>query len=125
MPKRLQVANLSHQVNVAELTRLFAGYGIRTVKVFDHLATADPNAAGLVEVDTDEHGDAAIAALNGMDYRGYRLFVGSAEPDTNQRGETPRMFESMNIPEQLESHSMGEQRGPRCGDFGVTGDRAG
>ena len=122
MPRKLYVANLSHLVNEAELARLFAGYGIGTVKVFDQLATADPSAAGLVEVDTDEHGELAIAALNGKDYRGYPLSVSWAIPSHIGGSDTSRMFESMNIPEESEGRASGEPRGPRRGDFG---DRSG
>ena len=122
MPRKLYVANLSHQVNEAELAGLFADYGMQTVKVFDHLATADPNASGLVEVDTEEHGESAIAALNGMPHRGYPLSVGWARPLSNAGGNAARMFESMNIPDELEGHALGQPRGPRRGDFG---DRSG
>lgn len=122
MSRKLFVANLSHQVNEAELAQLFADYGILKARVFNHLATANPNAAGVVEVDTDEHGELAIAALNGKDHRGYPLSVGWARPLSNAGGKPARMFESMNIPEELEGHALGEPRGPRRGDFG---DRSG
>lgn len=122
MSRNLYVANLSHQVNEAELARLFAGYGIQRARVFDQLATSDPNAAGLIEVDTDEHGEQAIAALNGKDYRGYALSVGWASPGEPGGADASRMFESMNIPETMEGHSAPQPRGPRRGDFG---DRSG
>ena len=117
MSRKLYVANLNHQVDQAELTRMFAGYGVQGVKVFDRLATACPHAAGLVEVDTEEHGEQAMAALNKMLYRGWVLSVCWAKP-VNNGGEGTRMFESMNIPEESEGHSMGEPLGPRHGEFG-------
>lgn len=123
MPRKLYVANLSHQVNEAELARLFAGYGIGTVKVLDHLATANLSAAGLVEVDTEEQGERAIAALNGKDYRGNSLFVGWATHSNIGGSDASRkMFEPLNIREKLEGRASDEPRGPRRGDFG---DRSG
>jgi hypothetical protein len=110
MSRKLYVGNLNHQIDAVELTRMFAGYGVQGVKVFDRLATACPHAAGLVEVDTEAHGEQAMAALNKMLYRGWVLSVCWAEPAT-------RMFESMNIPEEFEGHSMGEPPGRRSGDF--------
>lgn len=117
MSRKLYVANLNHQVDEAELTRMFSGYGVQGVKVFDRLATAAPYAAGLVEVDTEEHGEQAMAALNKMPYRGCVLSVRWAEP-VKDGGDAMRMFESMNIPEEFEGHSMGEPPGPRRGEFG-------
>ena len=117
MPRILYVENLSHQVNEAELARLFADYGIQKVRLFDQLATATPNAAGVVEVDTDEHGEQAIGAMNGRELRGHRLSIGWASRDIGG-ADASRMFESMNIPEEMEGHSVPEPRGPRPGDFG-------
>jgi len=110
MSRKLYVGNLNHQVDAVELTRMFADYGVQRVKVFDRLATACPHAAGLVEVDTEEHGEQAMAVLNKMLYRGWVLSVRWAEPAT-------RRFESMNIPEEFEGHLMGEPPGGRSGDF--------
>jgi RNA recognition motif-containing protein len=99
MSRKLHVGNLSHAVQPDELERLFAGYGtVRSAAVTNQLRTADITGTAEVEMDSDAHGEAAIAALNGTQHCGSALVVCWAEPGQRTGIDLPRMFESMNIP---------------------------
>jgi hypothetical protein len=105
MQKQLYVANLSHMVVRDELQRLFASHGtVRNVELTMHLKTADSAASALVELDSEEHGEAAIAALNGRPYRGQPLTVAWATTRQEKGVELSPMFESMNVPDVGEGH---------------------
>ena len=125
MPMKLHVANLSHQVDEAELARLFADYGVRSTKVFDRLATSERTATGLVEIDTEEHGASAIAALNGAPYRGSALVVSRAKPGQDKGINLSRMFEPVKVPEGRNGRPRHATRGPRPGGFGDRGGSGG
>jgi len=113
MSKKLYVANLSHMVVKDDLQRLFASHGtVRNVEVTTHLKTSNTSASALVEMDSEEHGEAAIAALNGTSYRGEPLTVAWATTRQGKCVDLSRMFESMNIPDTAEGN---ETRGPRSG----------
>jgi RNA recognition motif-containing protein len=90
-------------VERAELEKLFAGHGtVRLAEVIDQLKTADSTGTGLVEMDSEEQGEAAIAALNGMQHRGFALIVGWDQPGQGEDVHPARMFESMNIADEDE-----------------------
>ena len=76
MSAKLHVGNLSHTIRDDELHRLFAAHGtVRTAYVLDHLKTGISTASALVEMDSRQQADAAIAALNGRVYHGHALLV--------------------------------------------------
>jgi cold-inducible RNA-binding protein len=100
MPRKLYVSNLSQSVEGDELQRLFAGHGtVRSADVCNQLKTADITGTGLVEMDSEEEGEAAIAALNGAQHRGCPLIVSWAKPGQRHGINLSRMFESMKMPE--------------------------
>jgi RNA recognition motif-containing protein len=100
MPRKLYVANLSHIVGGDELGHLFAGYGaVRSAVVLDPRRTADSAGVGLVEMESHDGGDAAIAALHGSQHRGLMLAVSWAGPGQGTGINLSHMFESMNMPE--------------------------
>ena len=99
MAGNLYISNLSHSVDTVKLEHLFAGYGkVRSAEVINELKTADITGTGLIEMDCEEHCEAAIAALNGKQHRGSALVVGWARPGQPQGLDFPRMFGPMNIP---------------------------
>lgn len=98
MSLKLDVRDLSHTIRDGELRRLFAARGgVRSARVIDHLKTGIITASGLVEMDSQDGAEAAIAALNGKPYHGHTLNVFRAT--ARQEG----------------------SRGPRPGDFGDRG----
>jgi cold-inducible RNA-binding protein len=108
MSRKLYVANLCHMVEKAELEKLFANHGtVRLAEVIDQLKTADSTGTGLVEMDSEEQGEAAISALNGMQHRGFALIVGWDQPGQREGVSRTHMFESMNIPDDAELHGGG------------------
>ena len=103
MPRKLYVANLCHMVEKAELEKLFADHGtVRLAEVIDRLKTVDSTGTGLIEMDSEQQGEAAISALNGMQHRGFALIVGWDQPRQGDSNHPARMFESMNIPDEGE-----------------------
>lgn len=104
MPRKLYVANLSDMVGRDELQCLFAGHGtVRSVEVIVQHKTASGTETGLVEMESEEHGEAAIAALNDMRHRGFDRIVGWARRRQDTGLNDSRMFESMNTPDQAET----------------------
>jgi RNA recognition motif-containing protein len=80
MPRTLYVTNVNPEVVRAELEGLFAAHGtIRSVAVLK-FQTADGASTAFVEMDSEAHGEAAIAALNGVSHRGAALAVRWAIP---------------------------------------------
>ena len=78
--RTLYVANLSPRVRRDELRRLFAPHGtVHASEVIHTSAAGGGRGAGFIEVDSREHGEAAIAALNGTRHRGAALMVGWAD----------------------------------------------
>ena len=99
MLTKLYVSNVSHSVSGSELQRLFASHGtVRSADVCNQLKTADISGTGLVEMDSEKEGEAAIAALNGAQFGGQPLIVTWAQPGQRHGINLPRMFESMNVP---------------------------
>jgi hypothetical protein len=110
MSRKLHVGNLSHMVLKGELQGLFASHGaVRDIEVTSLLKTGNTRASALVEMDSDAHGEVAIAALNGRSYRGEPMTVAWATTRQSKGVDLSRMFESMNIPDAGEGNSS---RGP-------------
>jgi RNA recognition motif-containing protein len=90
-------------VEKAELEKLFAGHGtVRLAQVIDQLKKADSTGTGFVEMDSEAQSEAAIAALNGMQHRGFALVVGWEQPAQLDNSHPTHMYESMNIPDEGE-----------------------
>ena len=112
MSRKLHIANLRFAVTHEDLGRLFAPYGaVRSAHVMSYLKTACGAASGIVEMDSDEHASAAVAALNGLPYRGQVLTVGWASERQEKSGHQVKMFESMNVPDDDEPHAAHDNAG--------------
>jgi len=93
MERKLRILNLSHLVDRQELERLFAPFGVvRAARVVDQLATSSGTTTGFVEMDSEAESEAAIAALNGKQYRGSVLLVleAAAWNDSGSRANASR-----------------------------------
>lgn len=98
MSRKLYVANLSHVVEKTELQRLFAAHGtVRGVHVVRRAGRGGETATAFIEMDSQQDGRTAIAALNGMPHRGRALLVSWATPGQSQGIDGARMFEPMNM----------------------------
>ncbi len=100
MSRELFVANLSSSVEKNEVERLFAAHGVvRSVEVIDELKSFESTGTAFVQMDSEEHAEAAITAFNGFWHQGLALIVGwvptrhSAMPHI-----IPLSFEPTNIP---------------------------
>jgi len=79
MSKKLYVGNLTFDATDAELTELFSQYGpVETAQIVIDRDTGRSRGFGFVEM--GDGADAAIAALNGQDFKGRNLTVNEARP---------------------------------------------
>jgi RNA recognition motif-containing protein len=107
MLNSLYVSNLSHMVQRRELEELFAAHGtVRSLEVTLKLDAPNSEGTALVEMGSVEQATAAIAALNGMEHRGFEMGVGCAAPGQVTAPNPSGMFESMNLPKEDECHSI-------------------
>lgn len=91
MAKKLYVGNLTFDATDAELTELFSQYGpVQSVQIVTDRDTGRSRGFGFVEM--SEGGDAAIAALNGQDFKGRNLTVNEAKPRKEGGGGGGRGF---------------------------------
>jgi RNA recognition motif-containing protein len=78
---KLYVGNLSFQSTEDSVRELFAAYGdVSSVALITDRETGRPRGFGFVEFANDEHGRAAMAALNGKNFDGRDLTVNEAKP---------------------------------------------
>lgn len=81
MAKRLFVGGLPWATTEDELKDLFTAHGaVVSVKIITDKYSGRSKGFGFVEYETDEAGDAAIAALNGTDMGGRKIIVNEARP---------------------------------------------
>ena len=79
MAKKLYVGNLTFDATDADLTELFSPHGqIQSAQVVTDRDTGRSRGFGFVEM--SDGADAAIAALNGQDFKGRSLTVNEAKP---------------------------------------------
>ena len=79
MAKKLYVGNLTFDATDADLTELFSPHGqVQSAQVVTDRDTGRSRGFGFVEM--SEGADAAIAALNGQDFKGRSLTVNEAKP---------------------------------------------
>lgn len=77
----IYVGNLSYQADEQSLGDLFAQYGeVRSVRVITDRETGRPRGFCFVEMETDAEEEAAIDALDGMEWMGRTLRVNKAKP---------------------------------------------
>lgn len=79
MSKKIYVGNLTFDVTDSELRELFSPHGaVQSAQVVTDRDTGRSRGFGFVEM--SEGADAAIAALNGQDFKGRNLTVNEAKP---------------------------------------------
>jgi RNA recognition motif-containing protein len=84
---KLYVGNLSYNIRDDDLQQAFAQFGtVNSAKVMMDRDTGRSKGFGFVEMDSDEHAQAAIAALNNQDMNGRALTVNEARPREDRGG---------------------------------------
>jgi RNA recognition motif-containing protein len=79
MAKKLYVGNLPFDATDSELTELFSPHGdVQSVQIVTDRDTG--RSRGFAFVEMSQGADAAIAALNGQDFKGRALTVNEAKP---------------------------------------------
>lgn len=86
MVKKIYVGNLSFQATEDEVRDLFGNHGtVQSVALINDRETGRPRGFGFVEMD-DSDADAAIAALDGVEFGGRNLRVNEARPREDRSG---------------------------------------
>ena len=87
MGTRLYIGNLGYEVTGRELEELFSQHGkVQSAQVIEDRDTGRSKGFGFVEMSTEAQANAAIAALNGLDYQGRALTVSQARPREERGG---------------------------------------
>ena len=85
--KNIFVGNLSFNTNEDELRQLFESYGqVDRVSIMTDRDTGRSRGFGFVEMNSNEDGEKAIAALNGSQVGGRTINVNEARPKTERGG---------------------------------------
>lgn len=83
----IYVSNLSWGTKNESLQNLFAQYGeVSSASIITDRETGRSRGFGFVEMPNDAEGQAAIDAVNGMDFEGKTLTVNVARPKTEHSG---------------------------------------
>ncbi len=87
MGAKLYVGNLSFDVGNTDLEEMFAPHGsVRSAQVIMDRDTGRSKGFGFVEMSGDSEATAAIASLNGREYKGRALTVNEAKPREDRTG---------------------------------------
>src|SRR5437868_6012238 len=87
MSTKLYVGNLSFEVTENDLRDMFSPHGpVNEIHVVMDRDTGRPRGFGFVTMNTEEGAKAAIAALNGKDWKGRALTVNEARPREERGG---------------------------------------
>jgi cold-inducible RNA-binding protein len=85
--KKLYVGNLSSDTTDSDLTNLFGPHGtVQSAQVILDREAGRSKGFGFVEMDSDQHAQAAIQALNGQEVNGRALKVNEARPREERGG---------------------------------------
>jgi len=85
--KNIFVGNLSFNTNEDELRQIFESYGqVDRVSILTDRDTGRSRGFGFVEMNSDEDGEKAIAALNGSQFGGRTINVNEARPKSDRGG---------------------------------------
>jgi RNA recognition motif-containing protein len=77
--------NLSFDATEDDVRGLFAAYGeVATVNIISDRDSGRPKGFGFVEMAQQEQAQAAIAGLNGKEFKGRALNVNEARPKTDR-----------------------------------------
>jgi cold-inducible RNA-binding protein len=83
----IYVGNLSFDAGESDVRQLFEPHGqVASVSIIEDKFTGRPRGFAFVEMPTDAEAQAAIAGLNGKDFKGRPLTVNEARPRTEHRG---------------------------------------
>jgi len=83
--KNIFVGNLSFNTGEDELRQIFEGYGqVDRVSIMTDRDTGRSRGFGFVEMNSNEDGEKAIAALNGSQLGGRTINVNEARPKTER-----------------------------------------
>ena len=78
---KIYVGNLNYDINDADLSQLFGQHGtVRSASVVMDKMTGRSKGFGFVEMDDAAEAQAAMTALNGMEYAARALTVNEARP---------------------------------------------
>ena len=87
MAKKLFVGNLPFSAQESALSQLFSQHGeVTAAKIVMDRNTGRSKGFGFVEMPDDAGADAAIAALNGYEYEGRKIYVEEARPQASNGG---------------------------------------
>lgn len=87
MGKNIYVGNLSYNLSSNELEELFAQFGpVSSAKIIEDRETGRSKGFGFVEMDEEDHAQAAINELNGKEYSGRNMVVNEAKPRQPRSG---------------------------------------
>ncbi|HEV2397587.1 MAG TPA: RNA-binding protein [Candidatus Sulfotelmatobacter sp.] len=85
--KNIFVGNLSFNTGEDELRQIFEGYGqVDRVSIMTDRDTGRSRGFGFVEMNSNEDGEKAIAALNGSQLGGRTINVNEARPKNDRGG---------------------------------------
>jgi len=85
--KNIFVGNLSFNTGEDELRQIFEGYGqVDRVSIMTDRDTGRSRGFGFVEMNSNEDGEKAIAALNGSQLGGRTINVNEARPKAERGG---------------------------------------
>ena len=76
-----------------------------------YLKTGYRTASAIIEMESEQQGEAAITALNGRRFLGQVLTVAWASERQKEGGQHSRMFESMNVPDEAELQAPHDRSG--------------
>jgi RNA recognition motif-containing protein len=83
----IYVGNLSFDAGESDVRQLFEAHGqVASVSIIEDKFTGRPRGFAFVEMAQDAEAQAAIAGLNGKDFKGRPLTVNEARPRTEHRG---------------------------------------
>ena len=87
MSTKLYVGNLSFDATESDLRELLGAHGpVNEINIVMDRETGRPRGFGFVTMNTEEGAKAAIAALNGKDWKGRALTVNEARPREERSG---------------------------------------
>lgn len=87
----IYVGNLPYSVQDEELREAFEPYGdVMSAEVIFDRRTQRSRGYGFVEMQNDDEGHEAIAALNGSDFQGRELRVDESKPKDEKPSSRPR-----------------------------------
>ncbi len=85
--KNIYIGNIPFSCTSDEVQALFAEHGaVSRVHLVEDRETGRPRGFGFVEMENDAEGDAAIEALNEVDFGGRKLVVNEARPREPRAG---------------------------------------